>query len=178
MMRELREPSRAYLLAAMLSGDDKLFDEAIRELVPFFGHIKKESENIAWQHSAYYEKELGRDLFRKFVFFSRPIDPIELASAKHVTMDVERKLGKRDEGKLQRRINIDPGYMTRAKLVLASSKDFSHRIYIGNGVYAEVTLYFKDGCFRPFFYTYRDYRDDSAIKLFNAVRDDYFSQVE
>jgi len=174
-MRELGQPAEAHFLAGLLTGDEGLFARALEELEPFFGPVMRESEAVPWKHSSYYEDELGTDLLRKFVFFSRSVDPIELVEAKRATMGVERKLGRKTTSSITRRINIDPGYMTKAKLVLASSKDFSHRIYLGGGVHAEVTLYFKDESFRPFFYTYQDYKDEKNISLFNEVRKEFFS---
>jgi len=186
-MRELGQPAEAHFLAGLLTGDEGLFARALEELEPFFGPVMRESEAVPWTHSSYYEDELGTDLLRKFVFFSRCVDPILLVEAKKATMEVERKLGRKTTGGItesdssgtsdgiKRHINIDPGYMTRAKLVLASSKDFSHRIYLGGGVHAEVTLYFKDESFRPFFYTYQDYKDEKNISLFNEVRKEFFS---
>ena len=147
-MRELGKPATAFLFTAMLGGNEDLFASAIKALTPHFGDVERESDSISWRHSNYYQEELGNDLLRKFVFFSQPIDPIDLVEAKRMTMEVEKKLGRSYSGGILRNINIDPGYMTMAKLVLASSKDFSHRIYLGQGVHAEVTLYFKDESFR------------------------------
>jgi hypothetical protein len=86
-------------------------------------------------------------------------------------MQIERDLGRREGESVLRNVNIDPGYINPAKLVLASCKDFSHRIYLGGGVFAEVTLFFMDGSFRPFFHTYRDYRDPEMIAFFNRARE-------
>ena len=69
-----------------------------------------------------------------------------------------------------RKINIDPGYMTLAKVVLASRKNYSHRIYLGRGVFAEVELFYKDGIFNAMPYTYPDYRDDAFLRIFAAAR--------
>ncbi len=173
-MRELGEPLKVCPFVAMLSKEETLFDRTIDELTGFFGAPLTMSRSVPWEHSSYYEVELGRNLLRKFVFFSRLMDPGDLVESKRLTMRIERDLGEEADEKISRRINIDPGYMTRAKLVLGTSKDFSHRIYIGGGIYAEVTLYFKDGSFRPFFYTYRDYKDEENISLFNEVRGQVF----
>ena len=175
-MRELGKPAESYFFVGMLTGEKDLFARAIDELDHFFGPVLRETEPISWEHSTYYEEELGNNVLRKFVFYARPVDQIDLVEAKKITMEVEIKLGRGITGETLRRINIDPGCMTQAKLVLASSKDFSHRIYIGGGVHAEVTLYFKDESFRPFFYTYQDYKDEKNISLFNAVRKEYFQK--
>ena len=72
---------------------------------------------------------------------------------------------------LQLAVNIDPGYVTLSKLVLATTKDYSHRIYIGKGIYGEVTLQYTKGTFTPFPHTYPDYQTRIAIEFFNQVRD-------
>jgi hypothetical protein len=170
-MRSPGNPVPVYLLTAMLTSDRELLERAKSSLAELFGPIGTESECLPWDHSRYYEAEFGKNLLRTFVFFSRPIDPSCLVEAKRETMELEKTYARREGELLLRRINIDPGYMHRAKLVLASSKDFSHRIYLGKGVYAEVTLYFQDGSFRPFHYTYHDYREARSIEFFNSVRE-------
>jgi hypothetical protein len=72
-----------------------------------------------------------------------------------------------------RQVNLDPGYVGYTKLVLASTKDASHRVYLGQGIYAEATLQFVRGSFQPWPYTYRDYAEPAAIEFFNRVRERY-----
>ena len=73
----------------------------------------------------------------------------------------------------KRRVNLDPGYLLLSRLVLSTFKDFAHRIYLGRGVFAEVTLIFREGSFRPLPWTYPDYAAPETIALFNKAREDY-----
>ncbi len=159
--------AKAVLLVGALYSDEEYYAKAKNELAGKFGQVLCETEPRPWRYTDYYEKELGREIMRRFIFFEDPIEQESLAGIKIFMVKLEEKLSA--DGK--RTINLDPGYLTQAKLVLASTKDYSHRIYLGQGVFAEVTLaYVKDG-FKPFPYTYRDYRDDFYIGLFNKVRE-------
>jgi hypothetical protein len=175
-MRELRCPVPAYFFVAMLCQDNLLLSRAKDELITFFGPVDYESAANPFLYTDYYEKEFGKDLKRQFVFFARPRDPHEIVEAKKITVQLEESMGRGKGGRIVRQVNIDPGYLTQAKLVLASSKDFSHRIYLGSGVFAEVTLSFKEGSYRPHSYTFPEYRDESNIALFNRMREQNFTR--
>lgn len=150
----------------MLSKESSLFDEIGESLREILGPIDEESPIWPWDHTDYYEKEMGKGLMRKFLFFSDLIGPEKLPDIKIKTMEIERLYTK--DGK--RRINLDPGYLHPAKVVLSTRKDYSHRIYLRDGVYAEVTLYFRNHSFNPFPYTYPDFKSKEYIELFNKVR--------
>lgn len=177
---EIHNPRPVKLIIGMISADLKIFAKAQKFLIKKFGRIDNESQIFPFDKTNYYCEEMGEDLQRKFLSFKKMISPSHLASIKIFTNALEKKLaiGKNFKGKnFKRLINIDPGYMTDAKLVLATTKDYSHRIYLGRGIYAEVTLYFKDGSFRYFDYTYPDYRTPEYISFFNEVRKIYLEQI-
>ena len=160
------------LVAGMLSSVEELFSEAEEMLSRHFGKTDFASNIIPFRYTSYYENEMGKNLLRKFISFEKLIDAGSLAEIKILTGSIEKKLSN-DSG--SRRVNIDPGYLTAAKLVLATTKNYGHRIYIGNGVYAEVTLHFKDGSFKPWDWTYPDYRMDEYIEIFNKIRKIYLT---
>lgn len=150
----------------MLSKEEPLFDEIKKRLEEFLGPTDAESPVWSWEHTDYYEKELGKGLKRKFLFFSNLINPEKLPDIKIKTIEIEGIYS--ESGK--RRINLDPGYIHPAKVVLSTRKDYSHRIYLRDGVYAEVTLYYQDQSFQPLPYTYLDFRSREYIELFNEIR--------
>lgn len=153
-----------------------LFDGVGVRLSSSFGPIGIRTPIRPWTYTEYYTKEMGSDLKRVFLFFEKPVEPDRLSNFKIITSDVERYFAvKAPSGIFRRTVNIDPGYLTLSKVVLASTKDYSHRIYIGKGIYAEVTLYYQDKSYWPFPYTYPDYRSEEYIEMFNRVRDRYFS---
>jgi hypothetical protein len=174
-MGDIRTPLQTKLFIGMISSDPALFSECEGLCTASYGSIDLESEVMPWETSDYYREELGTPLFRKFVFFSRLVDPGILSHVKVSTNEIEMRFA--DKGK--RRINIDPGYVTEAKVVLASTKDFSHRIYIGEQIYAEVTLRYnnKEKAFLPFDHTFFDFRTEVYTNLFNKARDMLRSQL-
>lgn len=160
-------PPRAMLLVGTLFHSDDVYYRALPFLSGHFGEIALEGPRTEWTYSDYYREEMGSPLFRRFVFFKDLVDQDSLAGIKHATNHLEQSfvVGGR------RTINMDPGYLTPAKLVLASTKDYSHRIYLGTGIFAEVTLVFRKGAFRPHVNTYRDYRDEGSLRVFSIARD-------
>lgn len=158
----------------MISGRKPLLDAAQQELVAQFGPVDYESTLMAWEFTDYYSGELGENLSRKFVAFERLIDPERLAEVKLFTNQLEGRFS--EEG--ARRINLDPGYLDSAKLVLATTKDRDHRIYIGQGIFAEVTLHFRGKSFRAWEWTYPDYATPEYIAIFNQIRALYREQLK
>lgn len=172
-MGTARLPLPAKLFVGMIAGDDSLFAECTRQLAARYGPVDLQGEVLPWEHSDYYRKEMGPDLRRIFVFFEHPIDPGDLAGIKHYTMQLEQDHSRSDTSGTHRRINLDPGYITEAKVVLATTKDFPHRIYIGRNIYAEATLHYLKASrsFRPVEHTYPDFRSVYSIELFNRARE-------
>ncbi len=104
---------------------------------------------------------------RQFIFFQNLIDPGLLSDIKLKTNEIEASLS--SEGK--RSINLDPGYLTLSNIVLASTKNYAHRIYLGKGIYGEITLIYKDDTYKPHLFTYRDYQDKTHIDIFLKARE-------
>jgi hypothetical protein len=158
----------------MISGQKPLFDAAQRELVARFGPLDYESALMPWEFTDYYFRELGENLWRKFTAFQRLIDPLRLAEVKLFTNSLE---GRFSEGG-KRKINLDPGYLDSAKLVLTTTKNRDHRIYIGQGIFAEVTLHFRGKSFQAWEWTYPDYATPEYISIFNKIRALYREQMK
>lgn len=165
-MGKLSDPESAMLFAGTLYADAVSYQHAKEILQDSFGGIFFETPPAPWEYSSYYRDELGFPITRQFIFFNGIIDPGILAGVKIRTNAIEALLS--SEGK--RKINIDPGYLTLSKVVLASTKNYVHRIYLGKGIYAEVTLIFRDNAFRPHLFTYRDYQDKAYTDMFRAMR--------
>jgi hypothetical protein len=150
-----------------LTGVDEYHHRSVRLLEAICGPVLRETLPAPWEHTDYYAEELGPGLMRRFIFFERLIGQDELGDIKLKTMAIESELSERGK----RTVNIDPGYLTEAKVVLASTKDYSHRICLGNGIYAEVTLYCQHGRFRDHLFTYMDYKEEKNIRLFGEMRE-------
>jgi len=139
-----------------------------------FGEIDFTSAILPFDYTDYYQKEMGDGLKRVFISFTKLIPPENLSKIKVFTNKIEAKFS---ESRC-RAINIDPGYLDLARLVLASTKDFSHRIYLSHGIYADLTLIFKDCSFRSNPWTYPDYRTENYIKIFHQIREIYACQIK
>lgn len=161
------------LIAGLLASSDDLLGEAAEALSQRFGPVDAFSILSKWDLSDYYRDEMGDVIWRQFLSFEKLIAPDMLVESKHVTNGTEAawRTG------LGRRVNIDPGYIAATKLVLASTKDAAHRVYLSGGIYAEATLHFRNGSFQPYPYSYRDYAVAEAIAFFNRVRTTYLAQL-
>jgi len=161
-----KSPERALLFIGALFSKEDFYFKALRIIKESFGEIIMEGPMLSWEFSDHYKDELGGPVYRRFVFFRDLIEQDKLTSIKLTTNWIENRLS--FDGK--RNINLDPGYLTPAKIVLASTKDYSHRIYLKDGIYAEVTLIFRRGKLVPHINTYRDFKDERYLNLFMTAR--------
>ncbi len=175
-MSVISPPKPVKLICGLISNDKELIYKSAKILSKKFGPIDLKSQVMSFDHTAYYQKEMGRDLKRQFLSFSRLIGPQHLPKVKLFTNRLERRISVGPQRK--RRINLDPGYISGSKLVLATGKNYCHRIYLGKGIYAEVTLYFAGGTFRPYEWTYPDYKTAGYIEFFNQARRLYLAAVK
>lgn len=163
-----KPPERVTLIVGMISGKSGMFDSSEAELVRLFGPIDLRSPDFDFDCTDYYELDMGSGLKRRFISFQKKIDPGRLAGIKLKTNDLEKASASRNSS-VKRPINLDPGYVSRSKLVLASTKNYWHRIYLDYGVYAEVTLVYRDKKLTPLETTYPDYRSEEYLDFFTLV---------
>jgi hypothetical protein len=172
-MGSAREPQPVKLIASLLTGEAALLPGIKQALGEMWGPIDFESELLPFEHTDYYAAEFGPGLQRQIVTFARLIPPGELPAIKHQANDLEASLAAGG----QRRVNVDPGYVSLGKLVLATTKDHAHRLYLDRGIYGEVTLTYQRGRFRPWPWSYPDYAADRYCTLFDQVRERYKAQL-
>ncbi|HGJ66822.1 TPA: DUF4416 family protein [bacterium] len=175
-MGDIKKHPPVKLIVGMIATDAEIFLSAENILSQKFGNMDFTSEIIDFNYTDYYKKEMGENLLRKFITFERLIKPEEIVEIKIYTNEIEEEFLR--EGTNNRKLNLDPGYITAAKLVLATTKDYIHRIYLRDGIYAEVTLEMKGNSFCPWKWTYRDYQTDKYIAIFNNIRQMYMSQLQ
>jgi len=159
----------AKLFIGFIFNKDQIYIKTKHILEKKFGQSDFESPLLPFNHTRYYEREFGVNLKRKFLSFKKLIQPEKLSRIKIITNKIENRIA--EQGK--RQINIDPGILTLSKVVLASTKDYKHRIYLAQGIYAEVTLYYRDKSFQPWEWTYPDYKTPGYIRIFNTIRGTY-----
>jgi len=154
-MSVIREPEPAKLIIGLFMKETELFAHAFPLLEESFGGADMVGSWFDFDYTSYYEKEMGGPLFRRMVVFESMIPQYGLAGIKKTCSRLESRYEK--DGR--RRVNIDPGYLLASRFVLATGKDYAHRICIGEGVYADLTLIYKDRDYTPLEWTYPDYAD-------------------
>ena len=165
-MGNVKKPQKVLLFSGIITQVDYK-EKAVEVLKDAFGSIVDETPYMEFGHTDYYEKEMGKGLWRKWVAFSKLVDPEEISSIKHYTNDIENRYAK----DRKRVFNLDPGYVSLQNMVLVTTKSYSHRIYLKDGIYGEVTLIYRKGHgFMPLEWTYPDYREKIALDFFNRIR--------
>ena len=173
-MGKLRPPAAVKLITGFIYTGDVDFDQVKVRVEKEWGSMDLDSGEIPFVFTSYYEKEMGVSLLRRFCSFQNLIDPGSIPGVKLRANDVEDEFARQDK---TRRLNLDPGYVEQAKLILATTKNFSHRVYIGQSIYGEVTLQWKKGRFLTLPHTYPDYASRFALDFFRKVREKYRQQL-
>ena len=150
-------PTPVKLIVGMLSRREELLSAAAERLAREYGPIDLRSEVSGFDATDYYAAEMGTGLLRQFLAFERLISPERIVAIKRRTNELEAALAAENPDGPPRPVNLDPGYVAESKLVLASTKDYAHRIYLGEGIYAEVTLRWARGGWRSGEHTFPDY---------------------
>ncbi|TWT41269.1 hypothetical protein RAS1_39630 [Phycisphaerae bacterium RAS1] len=167
------------LFAGLLGADVDLLRRARQLLSRRYGRVDLESDIWEFVSTDYYESEMGRGLKRWFIAFEPLLAPDRLAEVKLETNAIEAEIADAAmDPHIIRPVNIDPGYLNLGKLILASVKDHAHRIYLGAGIYGEVTLRFTDGAWQAWPWTFPDYRLPEYHAFFDRLRARYREQRE
>ena len=174
-MGDIKPTRPVKMFCGMIAADEDVIVQARSRLSLLYGEIDLESDAIPFDFTDYYKEEMGTGLVRKFLSFRDLIDPSRLAEIKIRSNALEQELATASGSRRCRRINLDPGYVEAGKLVLATTKNVPHRICIGQGIYAEVTLMFGKKGFTYFDWTYLDYRSGRYDPFFLEVRRRYMN---
>jgi hypothetical protein len=172
-MGSTRRPGKVTLIVGLIASDVDIFPKVEKLLTRRFGRIDFESSILDFTHTDYYTPEMGGNLKRKFLAFDRLRDLDTIYAAKLLTNRIEScflRSGKRT-------VNIDPGYLDLSKVVLFSTKDYTHRIHLKKGIFAEVTLFYKNDTFNIWPWTYPDYKTKAYIDIFNSIRTAYKTKI-
>lgn len=172
-MGSIRPVKPVKYFCGIIGTNADIISRAREELVNLMGKIDQESELIPFDFTNYYTEEMGSGLIRQFVSFHELMSPAKLAEIKLSTNLIEDKFATKTAGNIHRAVNLDPGYITASNLILATTKDFSHRVYIGEGIYAEVTLNFKKSGCVFFDWTYPDFKSGKYLGFFQELRRRY-----
>ena len=164
------------LICAVMSSSPETIASGKERLAELFGEIDAVSPLLPFDKTDYYEEQMGADLSRLFLSFTEIISPIEISNIKIRTNLLEAEM-KKEAGSNRRVINLDPGYMTPSALIMATTKDFSHRIPLSEGIYAHLEFLFGKNDLRFLDWTYPDLRSDKYRAFFLNVRRTYLRQL-
>jgi hypothetical protein len=162
-----------YFVGALFT-DIHLLNKSINDMEGSFSHVDLQSDDFPFDITDYYNKEMGEPIFRRFLSFAELRSPGEIGEAKLTSNATENKY--KVNGK--RKVNLDVGYIDYDKVVLASTKYGIHKIYIGKGIYADMTLHYEKGKFIPYPWAFIDFKIDRYYKFFLELRELYKNQLK
>lgn len=168
-----QNPKPAKLVVGLFVKEKRLINALYSELSGRFGPVDLISSWFPFDFTTYYAPEMGNPLFRRVLAFKTLVEQKSLAEIKIATNDLELKF-LQDR---KRTVNIDPGYMLRERFVLATGKNYAHRIYQDKGIYADLTLIYQKGGFRQLPWTYPDYAANSMLVFLEIVRKKYINDL-
>ncbi|MEP9410680.1 MAG: DUF4416 family protein [Candidatus Brocadia sp.] len=177
-MGYISKPKPANLIIGVLTGIPELLRQTDKTLEEYFGPIDLRSDVLPFNFTNYYNEEMGEGILRRFYSFEKLISPDEIAAIKVQTNAIEESVASSKKYPVKRPVNIDPGYINESRLILASTKDFSHRIYLMDGIYAEVTLNYRRGRYESFPWTFPDYQSSDYQNFFLKVRELYVRKLK
>jgi len=166
-------PPEVKLVASIFSSDLALIGKAVEAMSGKYGPADYISAPLLFSYTCYYKKEFGGSLIRRFVAFERLVGAETLPDVKLWTNELERGFAAGEK----RRVNIDPGYLAAAHLILATGKGYSHRPYLRDGIYADLTLLYQKGAFQVLPWTYPDYAAGEMIGMLTRIREKYLLQL-
>lgn len=175
-MGAIRTFNPVKLFIGVLVSDPKLAGRAAERLTEAYGPVDHRSAVIPFDFTKYYETEMGDIIDRVFFSFERLIEADQLPEIKRQTNRIEDEMAPLLQT-VKRPVNLDPGYIEHAKAILASTKNFYHRIYLGGGIFGEVTMHFRNNTYQFFPWTYPDYQSKDYQEFFLKVRQIYRSQL-
>jgi len=168
-------PESVKLIASIICREKRSFYGALGKMVARWGPVDFISERLEFNYTDYYEKEMGDNLWRKLVSFESLISPDSIVTIKHSANEIEAALSPEPN---RRGVNIDPGYLNTYHLMLATTKAGPHRPYLQKGMYADLTLLYREKKFRALHWTYPDYRSEEIRALMNMLRQKYLFQLK
>jgi hypothetical protein len=161
------------LFVAILWSDEKFLQKALNQICKKWGEIDFSGPDHLFDITDYYEPEMGKGLKRRLISFSELVSPESIREAKLICNEIEEAL-KHDRG---RRVNLDIGYLDHNKVVLASVKAAGQKIYLGDGIYADLVARYARGRYQPFEWTFLDFEDGRYDKELGEIRMKYLNQL-
>ena len=174
-MSKVLKQSKAVLVMALMYNDINVYNLTLEKLINNFGNIEVISEEYLFSHSIYYKEEMGESLNKRFIVFNSMIDRDYISDVKRITDNIEKEYLDNHQN---RRINIDPAILTLENFILVTNKNFTHRIYLKDGVFADLTLlYKKKKGYTELEWTYADYSSNETKSFLNKIRELFYNRL-
>lgn len=173
-----RIPKKVKLAVSFFSQKTELLDKVKINLEKLFGKIDYKSPDLLFSETDYYEKEMGKNLIFRIISFERLISRSRLPAVKVKCWKIEKKFSEKRNGTVCRSVNIDPGILSLENFILATGKGYSHRIYLDRGVYADLTLIYKNNEYNELVWTYLNYKNEKIKSMLLDIRKIYFKQLK
>lgn len=175
-MGSIRNFNPVKLFVGVLVSDERLIPDIDSQVSAIYGPVDYRSPTLPFTFTDYYSHETGNDILRVFFSFERLIEADRLPEIKHRTNSLEAEFAAAHTA-VKRPVNLDPGYLEHAKVILASTKNFYHRMYLASGIFGEVTMHFRNGAYEFFPWTYPDYKSPEYQAFFVELRGIYRRQL-
>jgi len=176
LMGSIRAFNPVKLFTGVLVSNEELLPEVEAQLCSAYGPTDHRSPVLPFTFTDYYRHETGDHILRVFFSFERLIEADQLPEIKRHTNALEEKFAVVSTS-VKRPVNLDPGYLEHSKVILASTKNFYHRMYLSQGIFGEVTMHFRNGAFEFFPWTYPDYKSAEYQAFFTELRGIYRKQL-
>ena len=168
------EPRKAMPVVSVIYREERRFGEVLSRVDASVGPVRPAGERLPFDRTGYYEAEMGSPLYRRFLSAERPVSRDALPAIKIAMEAIEAEFS--EGGK--RTVNLDPGLLSPENFILATGKNYSHRVYLGMGVFADLTLVFRDGGYQPLPWTYPDYASEGVRSLLRELRREHMSRAD
>lgn len=168
-------PLKAKLIVAVIINGKETFDDLLKILSTRFGDVETLSPWYNFDFTDYYKPEMGAPLFRRFIVFQNLIDQETLPDIKLWTNELENTFLNQSGN---RHVNLDPGYLTLERFILATGKNFTHRVYLRDGIFADLTLIYTKGAFQTLPWTFPDYATETIRAFLATVRQAYYLELK
>jgi len=175
-MGKIKSPLPVKLFTGILTSQP-ILPEVESRLAALFGATDLRSGEFPFDSTHYYDEEMGSPIIRCFLGFKVLIPPAEIAAIKESTNELEAAFAA-EYRNVPRPVNLDPGYLEESKIVLASTKNFYHRMLLSGGIYGEVTLHFSGGAWQAFPWSFPDFRSGRYDEFFTQLRQIYRNQLK
>jgi len=166
---EAAVPKEVMLFCSVLYNTRAPVEDGLASLEQHFGQSIFSGDPLPFPFTTYYEPEMGAPLSRRMIAFRRLVPRDALPRIKHIAMSIEDTFRERGN----RTMNLDPGILSMENICLATTKPYSHRIYLADGIWAEITLMYRNQSYTPLEWTYPDYASREMIEMFNTIREHY-----